>query len=74
MLRLIPGTFIGTSIVRKKAAKVPPLKRGMEVGSPNRNSRRQMNLMVTDVFTKIEHSLVPLLEGSAPFMEEIVVT
>ena len=32
----------------KKTPKVPPFKkRGMEVGSPNRNSRRQINLMVS---------------------------
>ena len=28
----------------------------------------------TDVFTKTEHSQVPLLDRSAPFMEDIVVT
>ena len=50
ILRLIPRTFIGTSIVWKKTPKVPPLKKRNGSGSPNRNSRRQWS--VHDVFTK----------------------
>ena len=34
----------------------------------------ELNGQFTDVFTKIEHSQVPLLDRSAPFMEDIVVT
>ena len=34
----------------------------------------EFNGQFTDVFTKTEHSQVPLLDRSAPFMEEIVVT
>ena len=34
----------------------------------------EFNGQFTDVFTKIEHSQVPLLDRSAPFMEDIVVT
>ena len=34
----------------------------------------EFNGQFTDVFTKIEHSQVPLLDRSAPFMKDIVVT
>ena len=34
----------------------------------------EFNSQFTDVFTKSEHSQVPLLDRSAPFMEDIVVT
>ena len=34
----------------------------------------EFNGQFTDVFTKSEHSQVPLLDRSAPFMEDIVVT
>ena len=43
----------------------------------NRNPRKQQNSMpdqFTDVFTKSEYSQVPLVDRSAPFMEDIVVT
>ena len=41
----------------------------------NRNPRKQqLNGQFTDVFTKSEYSQVPLLDRSAPFMEDIVVT
>ena len=34
----------------------------------------EFNGQFTDVFTKSEYSYVPLLDRSAPFMEDIVVT
>ena len=34
----------------------------------------EFNSQFTDVFTKSEHSQVPLLDRSAPFMEDLVVT
>ena len=34
----------------------------------------EFNGQFTDVFTKSEHSQIPLLDKSAPFMEDIVVT
>ena len=34
----------------------------------------EFNGQFTEVLTKIEHSQVPLLDRSAPFMEDIVVT
>ena len=34
----------------------------------------EFNGHFTDVFTKTEHSQVPILNRSAPFMEDIVVT
>ena len=48
--------------------------------SPNRNWRREMNLMVSSrmcllkLNTNTEHKQVPLLDRSAPSMQEIVVT
>ena len=34
----------------------------------------EFNVQFTNMFTKTEHSQVPLLDRSAPFMEDIVVT
>ena len=69
MLRLIPGTFIGTSIVS-------PIKmrNGGGVTQSGFEKADEFNGQFTDVFTKTEHNQVPLLDRSAPFMEEIVVT
>ena len=77
MLRLIPRTFTGTSIVRKKDAQgIPPLKKrnGGGVAQSESEKAAEFNGQFTDVFTKSEYSQVPLLDRSAPFMEDIVVT
>ena len=63
MLRLIPGTFIGTSIVRKK-------RNGSGVAQSEFEKADEFN----GQFTKTQRNQVPLLDRSAPFMEETVVT
>ena len=40
----------------------------------SRTSKRQRNGQFTDVFNKNEHTQVPLLDRSAPFMDDIVVS
>ena len=75
MLRLIPRTFTGTSIVRKRTPRVfPPLKKRNGGGGAQSESEKaaEFNGQFTDVFTKSEYSQVPLLDRPAPFMEDIV--
>ena len=76
ILRQTPETSIGTSIVRKKTPKVfHPWKGRMERVLLSRISKRQRNSMqFTDVFSKNEHTQVPLLDRSAPFMNDIAVS
>ena len=65
MLRQTPETYISTSIVRTKDTQ----------GEMERVFlRRQRNGQFTDVFNKHEHTQIPLLERSAPFMDDIVVS
>ena len=65
--------FIGISIVRKKT---PPSKKknGSGVAQSEPEKEAEFNGQLTDVFTKSEHNQVPLLDRSASFMEDIVVT
>ena len=63
MLRLIPRILTGTSIVRKSVVAQSESKKAAE-----------FNGQFNDVFTKSEYSQVPLLDRSAPFMEDFVVT
>ena len=61
----------------KKIPKVfPPLKKrqGSGLAQSDFEKASEFNGQFTDVFTKSEHSQVPLLDRSAPFMEDIVVT
>ena len=77
MLRLIPRSFTGTSIVRKRTPRVfPPLKKRNVGGGAQAESEKaaEFNGQFIDVFTKSEYSQVPLLDRPAPFMENIVVT
>ena len=77
MLRLIPRTFTGTSIVRKRTPRVFPLlkkRNGGGVAQSESEKAAEFNGQFTDVFAKSEYSQVPLLDRSAPFMEDIVVT
>ena len=77
-LRQILETSVATSIVRKKTIKVfCPLKEEEELVSQLQKLNRLRNLMVgqfTDVFNKSDHSGVPFLSRSAPFMDDIVVS
>ena len=63
---------------KKDAQGIPPLKKrnGGGVGQSESEKAAEFNGQFTDVhvFTKSEYSQVPLLDRSAPFMEDIVVT
>ena len=77
MLRQNPETSIGTSIVRKKNTQgVPPLKRKNRKGVAQLDLEKaeEFNGQFTYVFIKNEHTQVPLLDRSAPFMDDIVVS
>ena len=60
---------------KKDAQGIPPLKKrnGGDAQSDSEKAA-EFNGQFTDVFTKSEYSQVPLLDRSAPFMEDIVVT
>ena len=66
-------------IVRKRTPRVFPLsslkkRNGGGVAQSGSEKAAEFNGQFTDVFTKSECSQVPLLDRSAPFMEDIVVT
>ena len=73
MLRQTPETSIGTSIV-KDTQGIPPLKRKNEKGVAQSDLEKEFNGQFTDVFSKHEHTQVPLLDRSAPFMNDIAVS
>ena len=61
---------------KKDAQGIPPLKKrnGSGVAKSESEKAAEFNGQFTDVFTKSEYSQVPLLDRSAPFMEDIFVT
>ena len=61
---------------KKDVQGIPPLKKRNCSGVAQSESEKaaEFNGQFTDVFTKSEYSQVPLLDRSAPFMEDIVVT
>ena len=74
MLRQTPETSVGTSIVRNKNTQgIPPLKRknGKDVAQLDLEKAEEFNGQFTDVFNKNEQTQVPLLDRSAPFMNDI---
>ena len=72
MLRQTPETSFGTSIVRKKTPNVfHPLK---GVAQSDLENAEEFNGQLTDVFNKNEHTQIPLLDRSAPFMDDSVVS
>ena len=76
-LRQILETSIGTSIVRKMTIKIfSPLKEEEELVSQLQklNRLRNFNGQFTDVFNKNDHTEVPFLSRSTPFMDDIVVS
>ena len=60
----------------KDTQGIPPLKRKNEKGVPQWDLKKakESKGQFTDVFNKNEHTQVPLLDRSAPFMNEIVVS
>ena len=69
MLRQTPETSIGTSIVRKRHLR----KNGKGVAHSDLEKAEEFSGQFTDVFSKNEHTLVPLLDMSAPFLNDIAV-
>ena len=61
---------------KKDTQGIPPLKKrqGGGLAQPDFVKVSEFNGQFTDMFTKSEHSQVPLLDRSVPFMEDIVVT
>ena len=61
---------------KKDAQDIPPLKKrnGCGVAQSESEKAAEFKGQFTDVFTKSEYSQVPLLDRSAPIMEDIVVT
>ena len=55
---------------------IPPLKRknGKGVAQSDLEKAEEFNGQFTDVFSKNEHTQVPLLDRSAPFMNDIAVS
>ena len=74
MLRQTPETSIGTSIVRKKDTRDMKRKNGKGVAQSDLVNAQEFNGQFTDVFNKNEHTQVPLLDRSAPFMNDIAVS
>ena len=73
--RKILETSIGTSIVRKKDNQgIAPLKRrgGTGITASEIEQAEEFNGQFTDVFNKNDHSEVPFLSRSAPFMDVVV--
>ena len=57
---------------KKDTQGIPPLKR--KNGKSDLEKAEEFNCQFTDVFSKNEHTQVPLLDRSAPFMEDTVVS
>ena len=76
MLRQTPETSIGTSIVKKRHQRysTPEKEEWKGVAQSDLEKAEEFNGQFTDVFSKNEHSQVPLLDRSAPFMNDIVIS
>ena len=61
---------------KKDNQGIPPLKRrgGTGITASEIEQAEEFNGQFTDVFNKNDHSEVPLLSGSAPFMDDIVIS
>ena len=61
---------------KKDTQGIPPLKRknGKGVTQSDLEKTEEFNGQFTDVFSKNEHTQVPLLDRSAPFMNDIAVS
>ena len=74
MLRQNPETSIYSQ--EKDTQGIPPLKRrnGKGVAQSDLEKAEEFNGLFTDVFNKNEHTQVKLLDRSAPFMDDSVVS
>ena len=61
---------------KKDTQGIPPLKRknGKDVAQSDLEKADEFSGQFTDVFNKNEHTQVPLLDRSAPFMNDIAVS
>ena len=61
---------------KKNKQSIPPLKRrgGTSITASEIEQAEESNGQFTDVFNKTDHSEVPFLSRSAPFMDDIVVS
>ena len=61
---------------KKDTQGIPPLKRknGKGVAQSDLEKAEEFNAQFTDVFSKNEHTKVPLLDRSAPFMNDLAVS
>ena len=61
---------------KKDTQGIPPLKRknGKGVAQSDLGKAEEFSRQITDVFSKNEHTQVPLLNRSAPFMNDIAVS
>ena len=73
-LRQTPESFFNSQ--KKDTQGIPPLKRknGKAVAQSDLEKAEEFNDQFTDVFNKNEHTQVPHLDRSAPFMDDIVVS
>ena len=72
-----PRDFYRCTNSQKKDTKgIPPLKRknGKGVAHSDLEKAEEFNGQFTDVFNKNEHTQIPLLDRSAPFMNDIAVS
>ena len=62
--------------INSQKKRCPPLKKRQRSGLAQLDIKKssEFNGQFTGLFTKTEHSQVPLLDRSAPFMDDIVVT
>ena len=76
MLRQTPETSIGTLIVRKRHPRysTPEKEEWKGFAPSNLEKAEEFNGQFTDVFNKNEHTQVPFLDRSAPFMNDIVIS
>ena len=77
LLKANPKDFYGDNNIQKKDAQgILPLKKrnGGGVAQSESEKASEFNGQFTDVFTISKYSQVPLLDRSAPFIEDIVVT
>ena len=61
---------------KKDTQGIPPLKKrnGSGIAQSEFEKAEEFNGQFSDVFTKSEYKQVPLMDRSAPFMHDIVVT
>ena len=70
------GFYKNINSQRKDIQGLPPLKKnnGSDVAQSDFEKAEEFNGQFKDVFTKTVHNQVQLLDRSAPFRDEIVVT